>query len=324
MYANASRMGVGAVPGGPAPIVAPAGAAASISFSSLIPAQYLPSSQTLGSALSMAYSASIAIIIVFLILVFVNFTMFPVFSLSPDDNGIISVPLASDKQMAFTQGPASSDLSANFINIPACTYSLSMDLYLSGDFQAMTIPRVLLYRSTRLKGVSPPSDIVNWPSSSGSSGSSGSGTRPSINIHHTLAATFPDSNLIVWLDPVKNDLFASVITSSDGSAANSRVETTKPIENVPIRKVFRLTVVFTQQFVELYVNGTLEQSMALKHLPLSVAPTSHFFPIISTIGPNTRVANLAFWPRTLSAREVRAYGQPIATDTFFNPVRSVY
>ena len=248
--------------------------------------------------------------------------MFPVFSLSPDDNGFIPVPLPSDKQLAFTQGPAPSDLSANFINIPACTYSFSMDIFLSGDFQAMTIPRVLFYRSTRAKGVSPPSDIVNW--SSGSSGSSGSGIRPSVNIQATLAATFPDSNLILWLDPVKNDLFASVITSSDGSAANARVETTKPIENVPIRKVFRLTAVFTQKFVELYIDGTLQQSMALKQLPLSVPPTAYFFPVISTIGPNTRVANIAFWPRTLSAREVRVYGKPIATETFFNPVRSSY
>jgi len=233
--------------------------------------------------------------------------------MSPDDNGIISVPLPSDKQLVFKTGPAPSDLSANVINIPACTYSLSMDIYLSGDFQAMTIPRVLFYRSTGAKGVSPPSDIANWQPSSAS-------TR--IDMNTKLATTFPDSNLILWLDPVKNDLFASVITSTDGSAANSRVETTKPIENVPIRKVFRLTVVFTQKFVELYIDGGLQQSMALKNLPITVAPTAYFFPVISTIGPNTRVANVAFWPRTLSAREARAYGKPIATEIFFNPVRS--
>jgi len=251
--------------------------------------------------------------ILFLTLVFVNFTIYPILSFSPDDNGIIPVPLPSDKQIVFTQGPAPSDLSANFINIPACTYSLSMDIYLSGNFQAMTIPRVLFYRSTGAKGVSPPSDISSW--SSGSSGSSG-------GIPAALLSTFPDTNFILWLDPVKNDLFASVITSSDGSAANSRVETSKPIENVPIRKVFRLTIVFTQQFIELYINGALQHSMALHNLPITVAPTSYFFPVISTIGPNTRIANVAFWPRTLSAREVRAYGMPIALDTFFNPVRS--
>jgi hypothetical protein len=192
-----------------------------------------------------------------------------------------------------------------------------MDMYLSGDFQAMTIPRVLLYRSTRTNGVSPPSDLSNW--STGSSGSSGS-----TSISRALLGTFPDTNFILWLDPVKNDLYASVITSTDGTATNVRIETTKPIENIPIRKVFRVTVVFSQQFVELYINGNLEQSTALKNLPLTVAPKAYFFPVISTIGPNTRLANIAFWPRTLSVKEVRTYGMPIAPDTFFNPVRSSY
>ena len=314
-------MGIGQAPVG-APAAPAAAAAPTTRFSSLLPVAYLPSSQSVTTFLFVLYRASIFLFVLFLILTFINFTIFPVFSLSPDDNGIIPIPLPSDKQLAFTEGPAPSDLSANVISIPACTYSFSMDIYLSGDFQAMTIPRVLFYRSTRAKGVSPPSDIINWPTgSSGSSGSGGSGRPGHIPIHTTLAATFPDTNFILWLDPVKNDLFASIITSSDGSAVNARVETTKPIENVPIRKVFRLTVVFTQKFVELYVDGNLEQSMPLKHLPLTVAPASYFFPVISTIGPNTRIANVAFWPRILSAKEVRAYGKPMATETFFNAVR---
>jgi hypothetical protein len=309
MYANASRM-----PGAdPAPL-------AVAGTTSLIPTGYLPSSATFGGALSLIYTGSIIILLIFLILVFINFTMFPVFSFSPDDYGIIPVPLPSDRQMVFTKGPAPSDLSANFVNIPSCTYSLSMDVFLSGDFQAMTIPRVLFYRSTKPKGVSPPSNISSW--TTGSSGSMGSG--PPGDLSRALLGTFPDTNFILWLDPVKNDIYASVMTSTDGTAANVRVETTKPIENVPIRKVFRLTVVFSQQFVEIYINGNLEQSTALKNLPLTVAPTSYFFPVISTIGPNTRLANVAFWPRTLSVKEVRTYGMPIAPETFFNPVRSSY
>jgi hypothetical protein len=326
MYANASRMGIpgeavatqAAVAQAVAPVAVP-----STGIISLIPAGFLPSSRTFGGTLSLVYTGSIIIIIIFLILVFIHFTVFPIFSFSPDDTGIIPVPLPSDKQLVFTKGPAPSDLSANFINVPSCTYSLSMDVYLSGNFQAMTIPRVLFYRSTRKNGVSPPSDIGSWSTgSSGSAGSSGSGNPG--NISRALLGTFPDTNFILWLDPVKNDLYASVITSTDGTATNVRIETTKPIENIPIRKVFRLTVVFSQKFVELYINGNLEHSMALKNLPLTVAPTSYFFPVISTIGPNTQVANVAFWPRTLSVREVRAYGTPIVPETFFNPVRSSY
>lgn len=282
---------------------------------SILPAAWVPTSQQINGVLGISYQISLMFFILFLILVFIHFLIFPIFSISPDDNGIIPIPLPSDKQMAFTQAPAVSDLSANFLGIPACTYSFSMDIYLSGDFQALTIPRVLFYRSTANKGVSPRSNITDW-----SSGSSGSSQSNDLNIK--LAGTFPDTNIVLWLDPTKNDLFASVLTSSDGTATNARMETTPPIENIPIRKVFRLTCVFTQQFIELYINGNLERSMALKNSPVSVAPTAYFFPVISTIGPNVRMANIAFWPRTLSAREAHAYGMPIALETIFNPVRS--
>lgn len=273
-----------------------------------LPQGYLPQGQ-LGGILSMAFSISILLLIIFLILVFIHFVIYPIFSLSPDDNGLIPVPIPSDRQLVFTQGAAQSDLSANVINIPPCTYSFGTDIYLSGDFQAASIPRVLLYRSTVAGGVKPPSAIERWSG----------GVK---DIHTNLMSMFPDTNIVIWLDPTNNDLFASIVTSEDGSATNAKIETTKAVENVPIRKVFRLTVVFTQQFIELYINGNLERSMALKSRPLTVAPRANFYPVIPTIGGNVRIANLAFWPRTLSAREVRAYGMPIALDTFFNPVRS--
>ena len=79
---------------------AAAAAPAAVPFAGLtsfIPAGYFPSSQTLGGALSVVYSGSIIILIIFLILAFIHFTVFPMFSFSPDDTGIIPVPLPSDK-----------------------------------------------------------------------------------------------------------------------------------------------------------------------------------------------------------------------------------
>jgi len=79
-----------------------------------------------------------------------------------------------------------------------------------------------------------------------------------------------------------------------------------------------VTVVYTQQFVEIYINGKLEKSMALKNSPITVSNKAAFFPVISSIGPNVLISNLAFWSRALSAREVRAYGAPISNDAFFS------
>jgi hypothetical protein len=262
--------------------------------------QYIPSALfpiviARNSIVATLFYSSLIVFIIFLIFVFIHFTMFPIFSMSPNDSGFIPLPTVSDRQIAFTKGPAASDLSANFINVPACTYSFGMDIYLSGNFQASNVPRVLLYRSVGTK-VAP----------------------PSTDLSSNLVSRFPDTNILIWLDPMKNDLYASVVTSTDGTATTARLQTSVPIENVPIRKVFRLTVVFTQQFIELYINGNLEKSMALKSPPLTAANNSYFFPVISTIGPNAMISNLAFWPRVITSREARAYGLPISNENFFS------
>jgi len=243
---------------------------------------------------STLFYASLVTFAIFLILVFIHATTYPIFSFS-NDTALVSVPTVSDYQISFTKSPAASDLSGNFFDVPVCTYTIGMDVFLSGNFQASTLPRVLLYRALT-NSVSP----------------------PQTDTKANLVTRFPDSNIIVWLDPIKNDLFVSIVTSSDGTAATRKLETISAIENVPVKKVFRVTIVFTQQILEVYINSNLEQSMALKHPPSTVSNKSVFFPVISSIGPNVLISHLVFWPRALSVREVRAAGDPITNDTFYS------
>jgi len=262
-------------------------------------------------ALTLAFSISMFIFVLFLILVFINYVVTPIFSFSPNEPALITIPVASDRQIAFTMGPAASDLSANFVNIPPCSYTISSDVYLSGDFMASGFPRVLLYRSIDEGGVS-----LN--------------RQRGIEGVEKYIDQFPDTNLIVWLDPTKNDLYVSAITngqtglnpiisaaSGTGNTVANRVETITPIENIPVKKVFRLTIVFTQQFLEVYINGNLEKSLPFTGSPITASGKASFYPPVSAVGPNVRLANIAFWPRPLTAREVRTYGAPIANETFF-------
>ena len=289
-----------------------------------------PSTNTMfANFLTLTLSISTFVFVLFLILIFIHYTMSPIFSFSAAEPGLITIPTSSDRQIAFTVSPAASDLSANFMNLPACSYTISSDIYLSGDFMASTFPRVLLYRAIKGGGATISSQRTGGPGNTGNLAIQG------------YSNQFPDSNLIVWLDPIKNDLFVSVVTngqtgvnaqasttSGSGSGSGSapatitlttpnRIETTKGIENVPIKKVFRLTVVFTQQFLEVYINGNLEESLAFIGAPITAATNAHFYGPISAVGPNVRLGNIAFWPRTLTAREVRTNGAPIATETFF-------
>jgi hypothetical protein len=202
--------------------------------------------------------------------------MFPVFSFSPNDNGFIPIPTVSDKQLAFKKGPATYDLSANLVNLPACTYTVAADVFLSGDFMLSQIPRVILYRASE--------PVI---------------TGGTVD---TLMDTYEETNLIVWLDPVKNDLYVSVLTNGTGSS--TIIQTSEPIENVPVRKVFRLALVFTPNFMEVYINGRMEKSMAIKNSLVTISDSAYIYSSVKPIQQNVMVGNLTLWPRVLTAREI--------------------
>jgi len=258
-------------------------------------ASWIPNLASFSSIVSWMFYISLTLFILFLILVFIHFTMLPVFSFSPNDSGFLPVPTISDQQTAFTKNPSTSDVAAKFTDIPPCSYTVAADVYLSGNFFSSSIPRVLLYRSIKGSVSPPPTDT-------------------SAN----LVTRYPDTNMLLWLDSMKNDLYVSVVSSTDGTASTARLETSEAVQNIPVKNVFRVTVVFTQQFAEIYINGKLKQTMAMKSPPVTVAPTAEFYPVIKSIGPNVLISNLSFWPRVLTSREVAAYGSPVSNNAFFS------
>ena len=232
-------------------------------------------------------------IIIIIIMVIVHFTIKPVFSFSPADLGFIQIPVPSDRQVAFNKAFAGLDVSANFVDIVPCGYTLSMDLYLTGAFATSTAPRVILYNSpTPIQGISFTKD--------------------------TIGTAFPNSNLIMWLDPAVNDLYISTVTSAPG--ALKRIETTPPISNVPIKTPFRVTYVYTQGFLEVYLNGSLQTTMVYKNPPIGSSELNpFFFGQISSLA-SCRVGNVFYWGRPLTSREVRAAGSPVSTTAFFSAI----
>jgi hypothetical protein len=244
-------------------------------------------------------SIILAIVVTVIILVVIHYTIFPILSFIPGDGGLVPVPIAVDRQLMFTTAPALSDISANFVNLEPYNYTLSADVYLNGSFQASNMPRPLLYRAR----------VPNT----------------TLNVTDTkdkLIERFPDTNLIVWMDPIKNDLFVSVVTGDFSSTTNAfgnlRLQTTNPIENVPIRKVFRITVIFSEKFVEVYKDGLLEQSMTLQNTPISSPDNSYIFPTPAKVLGSAMVSNVAYWRRTLTSSEARRYGVPVSNETLFS------
>jgi len=258
----------------------------SIFGSSVVESSYSTGTETF----SILYYISLTFFIAFLVLMFIHYTVYPIFSFSPNDGGLISVPTASDREITYKNGPAAYNVAASFTKLPACSYTLGADVYLSGNFMLAQIPRVILYRNSE-------------PIIAGGTVNS-------------LQSTYPNTNLIVWLDPVKNDLYVSVLAQADGT--NTVIETSAPIENVPIRKVFRLAVAFAPNFVELYINGKLERSMVINGTVLSINENNKMYSSIQPIQNNVMLGNLTMWPRVLTSREIHVNeSAPIKDSLFF-------
>ena len=133
---------------------------------------------------------------------------------------------------------------------------------------------------------------------------------------NNLQSTYSQSNIIVWLDPVKNDLYVSVFAQKDGTTVV--LETSDPVENVPIKSVFRLAVVFSPNFLEIYINGKLERSMVIDGSIVSVNETNNFYSSVKAIQSNVMLGNLTMWPRILTSREINVYeSAPKADEKFF-------
>ena len=242
--------------------------------------------------LSYAFYGSLIVLAVFIILFIIHYTVFPIFSFKEGDPGVIPVPTVSDKQVAFTKAPAGNDVSGNFTNVVPCGYTLSMDIFLTGQFNEQNAPRIIMYNS-----VNP---ILTIPTKD------------------NLATTFPNANLIIWLDPALNDLYASVITM-DRPGGTSTVQTTTPIVNVPIKTPFRVTYVYDQSFLEVYLNGYMVSSMVFTNKPRGLSTSAPFFFGHLTSRSSCLVGDVTYWPRELSSREVTADGIAKSTAAFFIP-----
>lgn len=231
------------------------------------------------------FIASAFSFMVFFLLFVINYAVYPIFSFSANQPGLISFPIPLDKSVAYNKLTPSYDLSASFVpsvGLQSDSYSIGMDVWLTGDFMLSDMPRVILYRALT-------ADIPRTRAEAGT-------TYPD-----TKSKAYLNTNIIVWLDPHKNDLFVSAVTATDTLITVSA-------ENVPVRSVFRVGIVFSGKFLELYINGKLSMSMPITVVLRCTNETTSaipFFPTIQPIMNNVVIRNLSFWPRILTANEMR-------------------
>jgi hypothetical protein len=213
--------------------------------------------------------------VLFVFLVILHYTTTPVFSFGLDDTGVIAIPTPDSEQSY--PGTITPTQALHFSGLVPYNYTFSMNCTLNGSFTGTKAPLVLLYRSDAPVAV------------------------PETTTEDGLPALFPASNFVLYVDPVRNDLRA-VFRCVNGATP----ELPKPIQNIPIGTPFRITLAITCQYVEIYINGELNETVVLPDRLTDT--TSNFYGPTDNSNPVAKVSNISYWGQILSSRVIRIKG----------------
>lgn len=218
-------------------------------------------------------------IIVLIFLIFIDRFITPVFKLKPGTPGYIPLPYGDDGVLYWTKTPRLLRDDSTIISNLSSGYTLSLDLFIHNPQAFAKSPRILFTRG--FKGSATPTGPSNINMSE-------------FNLQFSLARD-------------TNDL--AVATMLENNSTGTRPIENVSINNVPIRKGFRVTVVLYSKLMEVYLNGRLYQSRPLLSPPI---PSFHFLNPPAPEGEATAaVRNLKIWKRCLTSSEVREMTPPI-------------
>jgi hypothetical protein len=213
---------------------------------------------------------SVAALVLFFFLVFLHYTTKPIFAFNVGGDGLIEVPTTDQRQVQYENSNTLPTVPIEFTNLVPYPYTIFFNCTLQGDFTTQSTPLVLLYRSA--KGAS---DIYN----------------------------FPDSNIVVFIDPFKNDLTLAFSCENDVQVYS------KPIENIPIRKPFRIGILVTCQYVEVYINGELNETTVLPKKLMEGPSGAKFYGPPQSATNIVKVSNIVYYPEALSPKMIRILGK---------------
>lgn len=250
-----------------------------------VPGMTIPSTTGIFTAfITGLFYLSLVSFVLFLILTFIHFTIKPILPFVASDE---KVPISLDKQMSWTEKPAESTQGATLEKPKTCDYTLSVDVFPTSKYVSQKAPRVFLYRSAQ---------IVDLPKNAS---------------REQLLTYFPTTNIIAFIDAEKNDLYVGAVTSKSGQ---KQIEYAEPIQNVPVQKSFRLTLVVMPTFIEIYIDGKLRKTLVLKGQLVESLHT--FWSSPTNVRETVLVGNLIYWPRPILSTDIRELA-PLSPSDFF-------
>lgn len=250
---------------------------------------YSNSGPSVSAPVTILYYIGMILLVLVILLAVVHYTgIFPVFSFIDGDGGYIPIRKTNDSELVWTNGPVAADLSGNVTKISSCPITIQLDIFIENETVLSSKRRVFFYRSNQHVIPSGIDDLIS---------------------------TYPDSNILMYLLPNTNDLVVSAVTKDKEGGLH--LESAQTVLNVPIRQPFRLTVVFLQQVLEVYINGKLFSTKTLQYPPRETK--TYFWGPPEQFRNTVRVMNFAYWDRPLMAMEVPKTPPAIPDASAFNP-----
>lgn len=231
--------------------------------------------------------------VIFLVLLFVHYSITPVFRFTPGDKGYIAVPGNSDdliywnnrrQPLPFSAAPSVGDKlsGTDFIN----SFSFSVDLYIT-ELTSNSNTRLILYKASRS------GDQPLAPTSSGDL----------VTTDDFVNYMSKKASMIMYLTQT-NDIMITFF-----SGINSTQYSIPYIKNVPVYTPFRVTLVVEPKMVTVYMNGKqLYQRLipeTLQNNSLQTNEVFYSFPDwANTPSQTVFVQNFHLWPRAITYKEI--------------------
>ena len=281
---------------------------------------------TIVKGVSYLFYASVAAFIIFLILIVVHYTVQPIFSFLPSN--IIESKSSENylNTILFPVTPAPPDTKMTFTPEIAVLnkdkFTLTFDCYLNGTYLSTTVPRVLLYFGSSPVSILNNNDLREYISSSEEDA-----PKLLTLTKSDLMTKFQNTNFIVYVDPVKNDMKVGVFTVSSIDSTKKYLEIASIIPNIPIKETFQITIVLSKNFLEVYKNKKLVNTYKIGSLAppekvvlnTSAVPSTDYgiYTPISYIKDTIKIGNVQFYNGTLTSGQIRDLIKPPKSNTFF-------
>jgi len=248
------------------------------------------------SIFSKVFYLLIGIFIVMLILVAINYLLYPIFPSWMTSK--LSIPGMDDSKLFWNAPPPLTPV------LPAdqpftdmnYNYTVMFDVQIDNPTSRSGKSRVFINRGDAVSTVATTETTYE-------------------SAPENIRTIVPNFNFIVYCDTISTDMNIACMTKP--ISGDPTFDPPTPIKNFPIQTSVRLCIVIMSKTMEIYVNGLL-YSIHTFTSPLYNTKGSINPPIdavSSGTNPFGRVQNLRLWRRTLLAQEIRKWGSGAAFST---------